>query len=386
MKLFLQLLPILFFIQFTTVHSLFAQNKQPQIKNTPNGKVIVYPDGRTVPYSLSGETPNVILKNNPSQTYPVFNAEITPLDNPISVTEEDLANIAFRRAQISQQAKGIAQARALKATQKRRDLELKLRKARNAAEKTKLEQELETAKIIEEEAIGEYDQAQNLAEEADLFAKGGNYVEAFLQERATRQLALKYNQLEGINSSIGLPLPIGESYISPVPKLTQLEPYCRVEFDGTDESSGRWRKELSPAPVFSFTDERLRSYLKDEDYLRCEGFLSTTGGFTYLTLDFDFAYPNAREAYGIIEESSILTIKLLNGHYINLLSGNMSEGSYDTETQQLTYQVRYLIDRSQLNILKRSEVEAILVFWSTGFEEYPVYQMDFFIRQLNCLD
>ena len=110
------------------------------------------------------------------------------------------------------------------------------------------------------------------------------------------------------------------------------------------------------------------------------------GGYRFLSLQFTFAYPNAREAYGFIEKGSYLTIKLLNGDFINLKAGKMDRGSYDLTTDLLTYQVNYPIDRSQIGLLKHSEVDAIRVFWSSGFEEYEVFQLDFFINQLSCLE
>ena len=139
--------------------------------------------------------------------------------------------------------------------------------------------------------------------------------------------------------------------------------------------------------LFTYTDERLRPYLKDKEYLRCEGFLTSIGGgFRYLTLVFTFAYPNAREAYGFIEKGSVLTIKMLNGNFVNLFSGKMDRGSYNTKTQLLTYRVHYPIDRGQLGLLEKDEVDAFRVFWSSGYEEYEVFQLDFFQSQLDCLE
>ncbi len=380
---------ILLIIVFSML-SLRAQKKVGQIRNTPNGKIIVFPDGSTQPFSIFSQGTSQAPQDNTTQpnSYVIFDADITPLDNPISVTEEDLAKIAFRRSQISQHAAEIAEARAANATQKRQTLENQLRNNRNLSkeQQKKLELELANARSIEEEAIQEVGQAYQLAEEAELFAKGGNYVETFIKEREARKKALNYSETKANNSSIDLPLPFGESYASPVDQDYYPEHDCQIAYEGMDESNGKWRRDIQKAPLFSHTDDRLRTYLKEKEYLDCNGFLTTTGGFYYLNLEFTFAYPNAREAYGIIEENSILTIKLLNGHYINLLSGKMAKGSLDLDTQILTYQVHYMIDRSQLNILKRSEVDTILVFWSTGYEEYQVYQMDFFMNQIKCLE
>ncbi len=164
-------------------------------------------------------------------------------------------------------------------------------------------------------------------------------------------------------------------------------PPCSIVFDGKDERTGRNRRDVQQQILFSYTDERLRPYLKDKEYLRCEGFLTSIGGgFRYLTLVFTFAYPNAREAYGFIERGSVLTIKQLDGNFVNLFSGKMDRGSYNTKTELLTYRVHYPIDRGQLNLLENGETDAIRVFWSSGYEEYEVYQLDFFQSQLNCLE
>jgi len=142
---------------------------------------------------------------------------------------------------------------------------------------------------------------------------------------------------------------------------------------------------LQPELLFSYTDERLRPYLQDKEYLVCKAFISSSGGFRYLTLDFTFAYPNAQEAYGFIDQNSVLTIKLLNGDVINLRAGKMDRGQYNTVKKELTYSVYYPIDRSYIGLLKTSEVDLLRVFWSSGFEEYPILQMDFFQRQFQCM-
>ena len=127
--------------------------------------------------------------------------------------------------------------------------------------------------------------------------------------------------------------------------------------------------------------------MKDQEYLRCEAYLSSiAGGYRFLTLEFTFAYPNAKEAYGFIEKGSILTIKLLDGGFINVKSGTLDQGSYDINAQILSYRVVYPIDQSQLSFLQKSEVDSLRVYWSTGYEEYDVYEIDFFIDQMECLN
>ena len=77
-------------------------------------------------------------------------------------------------------------------------------------------------------------------------------------------------------------------------------------------------------------------------------------------------------------------IELLNGKHIQLRSGKMSNGSYDTKKELLTYKVYYPLE-GHLKVLRESEIDKIKVHWSSGFEEYQVFQMDFFMHQIKCL-
>ena len=153
-----------------------------------------------------------------------------------------------------------------------------------------------------------------------------------------------------------------------------------------DPDMKQYRRDVQKQTLFVFTDERLRLFLKDKEYLRCEGYATSIGGYRFISLQFTFAYPNAREAYGFIEKGSILTIKLLDGSFVNLRSGKIDKGSYDSISIVLTYSVHYSIDRTQMSLLRNSEVDSVLVFWSSGYEEYEVFEIDFFINQLACLE
>jgi hypothetical protein len=221
----------------------------------------------------------------------------------------------------------------------------------------------------------------------------GNYIAAFNKDQQEKKSEARLNKTRSMiaYSSFDNLLPLDDNFVGLLPEdnlmINPPKQACKIAFEGKDEYSGMWRKDIQQQLLFTHTDERLRLYLKEKEYLRCEGFITSLGGgYRFLSLQFTFAYPNAREAYGFIEKGSILTIHLLNGDYVKLQAGKMDRGRYDTEQELLTYQVHYPIDRTQINLLKNSEVDKIRVFWSSGYEEYEVYQLDFFINQINCLE
>lgn len=393
-------------LMWTCGFLLFGNALTAQVlrENEKGEKIIVYPDGTWQYFnnlnSDSGPLPTDQTKDsaeNPNQ-YPIFEAQIEPLDGPVSITEEDIFKISVRRYQLAQEAAQIAEERAEKARQQRLSLEKELQQAqRTGADDAQLVRQLNirlnAARKTEREAGAEARLALLEVNRAEELTEKGNYVVAFNEAQIERRSQAKLNRSRSLGAFASYQdlLPLDDNFNGLLPEdnlmINPPEQECKIAFEGKDEYSGMWRKDVQQQLLFTHTDERLRLYLKEKEYLRCEGFITSLGGgYRFLSLQFTFAYPNAREAYGFIEKGSILTIHLLNGDYVKLQAGKMDRGRYDTEQELLTYQVHYPIDRTQINLLKNSEVDKIRVFWSSGYEEYEVYQLDFFMNQISCLE
>ncbi len=374
-----------------------AQAQEPQIRKNNEGEtIIVHPDGTWQFYSdyLNGSTHRNAAEGSDATAYPIFEGKIEPLDGNIKITEQDLFKIAERRSQLAGEAAEIAQLRWQKAQEARTAIEQELQQLLSTGQATQeaveqLNTRLKLATRTEQESQIEAQSATRESSRAENLIAKGQFVNAYKVEQKKR-MEVRAARREAYKArSYDQALPLTDNYVGTNQQDLILNPparNCEVAYEGIDSKTGNFRKDLTQEFLFSHTDDRLRAYLKDKEYLRCEGHFSANGGYRYLMLEFTFAYPNAREAYGFIEKGSILTIMMLNGDYVNLRSGVMDRGSYDTETELLTYRVHYPIDRSQMNYLKTSEVDAIRVFWSSGFEEYEVFQLDFFSNQLKCID
>lgn len=367
--------------------------------NEKDEKIVVYPDGSWqyfVDY-LRGGGP-VYGPEEGKETdnrYPVFEGRVAPMEHPAySLTEEDARKIAIRQSQLAGEAVLIAENRAREASLEREKLEEELEQARrrtdaDAPTLRQLQTRLDLARRIETETGREAQLARREALRAEELIQKGDYLEELVSdqlpeaEASRRPAGTERLSSDFFTSIIGLDNRLDGS---PAPLRTPPS-RCTYTHDGRDEYTGQHRRDLQKELLFTHTDERLRLYLKDKEYMRCEAYMSSlAGGFRFLTLEFTFAYPNAREAYGFIEKGSFLMVKLLNGDFITLRSGKMDRGRWDTEKELLTYSVNYPIDRSQISILRRSEVDSILVFWSSGYEEYEVFEVGFFMNQLNCLE
>jgi hypothetical protein len=366
---------------------------QPVIRTNEKGEaIIVFPDGRTM--SFADYAKNGGMESTSDDKYPVLDVEIAPLEGKIPITAEDLRKISERKTQLARNAAEIAQTRAEQAKQQQDRLQEELNKAiaNNASAKTinRLKERLTAAQQTAVETQNEATLAVSEVNNAEEITKRGNYVEDYLRRqerkkaRAKQYENLKLNTVASYDNLLlddnALPFAhTDEVILSPRPAA------CQTAYEGKDDK-GRYRKDLQSQLLFTYTDERLRPYLEqNKEYLSCSGHFTQIGGFRYLTLEFTFAYPNAREAYGFIEKGSYLMIKMLNNQFVTLFSGKLDKGTYDTKTQLLTYSVYYAIDQSQLNLLKRSEVDKVIVSWSSGYEEYEVYQLGFFMNQISCL-
>lgn len=355
------------------------------IRNNEKGeKIVVYPDGRWRYFD----------KSQSGQDYPVVQSSIDPLDNPVFFNEDDARKIVNRRAQLAREASSIAQTRVEEASQQRSRIEQELSQSiSNHGQQSdpvkRLNLRLSAAKKTELEAIQEAQLAQEVLASAEELTRKGNILQEFKKTQVNRASQVNLPKVENLALDFFPALNAMAGYYADwnIPAAAKSTPNtCRYAFNGIDENSGRWRRDQEKQLLFTYTDDRLRLFLKDKEYLRCEGFLSSVDGFRFLSLEFTFAYPNAREAYGFIEKGSILTIKLLNGQFVNLQAGTLDRGSYDTRRELLTYRVQYPVDQSLISFLRSSEAEAIRVFWSSGYEEYPVSSLDFFIRQIDCLE
>ena len=377
------------------VGTMLPLSAQPVMRTNEKGEtIIVFPDGSTQLFSEFSGTTESRQKAAAGNKYPVADIRIAPLEGSIPITEEDLRRIAERKSQIAKDAARIAQDRADEASQQYTRLEEEYRQAlrRNASGSTieQLAARLESAKQAEAEAGREAQVALLEASRAETITRRGSYVEDYIkQQELKKQQAKQYENIKLTASASYGNLLLDDNY-SPFTStdnviLSPPPPSCQTAYEGKDDR-GRFRRDLQKQLLFTHTDERLRSVLKDQEYLTCEGYFTQLGGFRYLTLEFTFAYPNAREAYGFIEKGSYLMIKLLNNQFVTLFSGKMDKGTYDTETGLLSYLVHYPIDQSQINILKNSETDSVIVSWSSGYEEYEVFQLGFFINQIRCLE
>lgn len=141
----------------------------------------------------------------------------------------------------------------------------------------------------------------------------------------------------------------------------------------------------SGVTVFKYTPPALSSYYKDRSYIEAEALFGTHPGYRYMTLLVTVHSDRARQSFGQWSQGSALTLYLINGEVI-ILSNTLNDGgNIDYQQKATVYTGNFVISSKQENILAEIPVERIRVVWSTGFEEYEVYEMDFLMRLIGCI-
>lgn len=376
-----------FFLCFFLSLFLFGQEIR---QNEIGERIIVFPDGTWRYFhkrQLSGGN------------YPVVNQVITPLDNPIEITNEEVYQLVNRRIQQAKDAIYYADIRAKAMVEQEKELQNKIVLAQQSSlvppdEIQKLFNQLALTQQLAASSLGTIKEAQSdILITEDLRMKG-DILKLFKPVNSPGKL--DFNTVFASEEMMNIdffandsPLSFyGQNMITNVsdnPTITNN--ICEYSYEGLDAKGIDWRRDGEKELLFTYTDERLRLFFPDKEYLRCEAFLSSLGKREkQLTIEFLFAYPNAREAYGVIEKNSLISLKLINGQIIELKAGELDLGKYETDKDILTYRMIYKMDNQQINLLRKQELEEIRMYWSAGFEVYPVYNLDFFSRQLKCLD
>lgn len=165
-------------------------------------------------------------------------------------------------------------------------------------------------------------------------------------------------------------------------------PYnCSVAFTGIDEYTKKRRVELQKEVLFDFSDPEVAVYLKGRSYVTCEAnFVEFIGDIRILSFKITVASRMARADYGYLNSNTLMSIKLLNGETITLFSNNSDVGQIDNDNNLTVYKATFPVTRENQKTLTSSLIDKIKIVWSTGYEEYPVSNVDFFVNQIKCLD
>ncbi len=170
------------------------------------------------------------------------------------------------------------------------------------------------------------------------------------------------------------------------PTVDQKSKNCEMAFDEVDVFSGNRKRATKRSLFFSQVDEEYESHMKGKGYLVCTGFVSELKGKDYLlVLELEVQSKSGRDEYGGLRVGGDLVLMLIDGTKVTLENTQSDDGSIDIAKKTTTFKGYFPLDKKQMKMLMDNEVTKARLVWGGGFEDYDIYEMDFFRDHLTCL-
>ena len=356
--------------------------------NEKGEKIIEYPDGSWKPFLEEGTGDPLGAPQNPADPY------LQP--DP----EEVARKKAIRFAEILSAEAAQLESFAEESRTQRLVLEDELAEMKKSGQFSSVEMQEAERKLRQEQdredlAFSLYNKAVRLAQDAEnlVFLKPKKRDKALAKletEKAVldeRMLLLSHLKQP---KDPGIPSLQERTYLANDPsKNTHLNPPalpCVFTHSSVDKFTGKMRRDLEPVRLFTHTPNDLRPFLRDREYITCRANLADlSAGLLFLSLEFSIASNSAPTAFGGIPNGSILSILTLDGESIRLINSKSDAGYFDDKTGVYVYRAQYQISGVIERTLQTKEIDKLRVIWGTGYEDYEVFEMDFFRNQINCL-
>lgn len=154
-----------------------------------------------------------------------------------------------------------------------------------------------------------------------------------------------------------------------------------------DPATKKDRWENGATQLFSHTDIALEQMFPNADFITCSGYLTAMpGGIRLLNLEFVVSTANASQIFGELPAGEFIEVTFLDGRSIRLFNSLPSNGQWMPTRNAFVAKGRYNIGFREEKMLRSKEVQRVLVRWSKVQEAYTIYEVDFFLHQLGCLD
>lgn len=161
---------------------------------------------------------------------------------------------------------------------------------------------------------------------------------------------------------------------------------CDIIFNDIDRSIDKRRIEHAPQHFFGYTSDKLKHFFKEKNFLNCNAYITKVEGDYFLNLDLDLASKDASRSYGFINKGDMIRVTFIDGQDFITNALYRVDGTIEAYSGHMIYRVVYPLEDYHLDLLHDTEIDKLGIIWSSGFEEYPIYEIDILMHQLECID
>lgn len=160
---------------------------------------------------------------------------------------------------------------------------------------------------------------------------------------------------------------------------------CDVLSNGIDLQTKSYRIEIAPEQFFNHTPPEIKNELQSGNLIQCSGQIVKMDDEAALHLNLRINSQQAKEVYGSIHQQFILKVILIDGKEVKLNCFAGSQGVLSPDKSGYIYPIGYALPNRALKTLAKKEIDKIGIQWTTGYEEYIIYNVDFLMNQIACL-
>lgn len=169
--------------------------------------------------------------------------------------------------------------------------------------------------------------------------------------------------------------------------LNQNNDECQTFVLEKDRKGRPTQVQTNLAKLTAYTPKKLTNYYKEKDYLTVSTAVGTADGDPYLDFEFRFYSKDVSKSYGVIRPGDISFFKTLKGDKIYIRPLTTTTSSIEQYTGNTIYRGQFVfVNKSDYGLLKKGMLDELNILWSSGFETYPIYNLDFYKAQISCLN
>ncbi len=161
---------------------------------------------------------------------------------------------------------------------------------------------------------------------------------------------------------------------------------CVFIQNGIDLQTKLYRTEVAPALFFNYTPPQIKNELQENNLIECAGQVVKVDNQAALHLNLRVNSKKAQTVYGEIKNQHILKFTLIDGKEITVKCFAGSNGVISNDKNSYIYPIGFELSNRDLRALGKKEIDKIGIQWSSGYEEYTIYEVDFLMNQIACLE
>ena len=162
---------------------------------------------------------------------------------------------------------------------------------------------------------------------------------------------------------------------------------CNYRTQEVDEFTGTSKLVLESDNFIAFTDSSLMKYYKRKkhSYVECDIYCAKINDMKVAYLSWRLDTKSAYKYFGAIYTDSKFILKFTDGTTLTLVFSKNDSGDTNYDYDFTTYSSYIILSDEQIKDLSTKEIDKVRMYWSKGYESYPVINSKLFIEQIKCI-